>query len=40
VPAHTRAGEGEWWPFDRLSDAGLPTVMRKIADHAVKKASE
>ena len=40
VPAHTRAPHGEWWPFDRLSDAGLPTVMRKIADHAVKKAAE
>ncbi|MBK1698966.1 A/G-specific adenine glycosylase [Rhodovibrio salinarum] len=40
VPAHTRAETGEWWPFERLSDAGLPTVMRKIADHAVKKAAE
>jgi A/G-specific adenine glycosylase len=39
VPADTAAPEGDWWPFDRLPDAGLPTVMRKIADHAVQKAA-
>jgi A/G-specific adenine glycosylase len=39
VAADTRAREGEWWPFDRLPEAGLPTVMRKIADHAVKQGA-
>ncbi|MBK1669950.1 A/G-specific adenine glycosylase [Rhodovibrio sodomensis] len=39
VPADTTVAAGEWWPFDRLSDAGLPTVMRKIADHAVKQGA-
>ncbi|GMM92853.1 A/G-specific adenine glycosylase [Qipengyuania sp. MTN3-11] len=25
------AGEGEWWPLDRLEDAGLPTLFAKAA---------
>lgn len=24
-------GEGEWWPLDRLNDAGLPTLFAKAA---------
>jgi len=36
VPAGTEPGEGQWWPLDRLADAGLPTAMRKIAEHAIK----
>mgnify|MGYP000309591044 CR=1 FL=1 len=40
VSAGTEAATGEWWPVDRLGEAGLPTVMRKIADHAVKRSGE
>ncbi len=42
VPAAGDGGgdESEWWPFDRLGDAGLPTVMRKIADHALKHGAD
>jgi A/G-specific adenine glycosylase len=29
--AETPAGIGEWWPVDRLADAGLPTVFAKAA---------
>jgi A/G-specific adenine glycosylase len=25
-----------WWPLERLDDAGLPSVMRKVARHAMK----
>jgi len=39
VPAGTRVRAGDWWSVDRLADAGLPTVMRKIADHALKQAA-
>jgi A/G-specific DNA glycosylase len=24
-------GEGEWWPLDRLEEAGLPTLFAKAA---------
>ena len=24
-------GEGEWWPLDRLDEAGLPTLFAKAA---------
>ena len=27
-------GEGEWWPIDRLDEAGLPTLFAKAADLA------
>jgi A/G-specific adenine glycosylase len=40
VPADTAAPEGDWWPLDRLGEAGLPTVMRKIADHAIRRSGE
>lgn len=26
-----RLGEGEWWPIDRLAEAGLPTLFAKAA---------
>ena len=28
-------GEGEWWPIDRLEDAGLPTLFAKAAARAL-----
>ena len=28
-------GEGEWWPLDRLEEAGLPTVYAKAAARAL-----
>jgi A/G-specific adenine glycosylase len=30
--AHTTAAGGEWWPIDRLDEAGLPSVFRKAVD--------
>ncbi|MGC4251699.1 MAG: A/G-specific adenine glycosylase [Sphingobium sp.] len=30
-------GEGEWWPLDRLDEAGLPTLFRRAADAAMKE---
>lgn len=29
------AGEGEWWPLDRLDDAGLPTLFHKAAQRVL-----
>lgn len=29
------AGPGEWWPLDRLDQAGLPTLFRKAAERAL-----
>jgi A/G-specific adenine glycosylase len=29
--------DGEWWPIDRLGEAGLPTVFAKAAKHALKE---
>lgn len=29
--APTRAGEGIWWPVERLGEAGLPTLYAKLA---------
>ncbi len=28
-------GDGEWWPLDRLGEAGLPTLFRKAAERAL-----
>lgn len=28
-------GEGEWWPLDRLGEAGLPTLFAKAAERAL-----
>ena len=28
---------GEWWPVDRLDEAGLPTVFRRAAE-AIRRA--
>lgn len=33
--AETPPGEGEWWPLDRLSEAGLPTLYAKAAQRAL-----
>ncbi len=32
-------GEGEWWPLDRIGDAALPSLMRKVVAHALKSSS-
>ncbi|MGK2909354.1 MAG: A/G-specific adenine glycosylase [Sphingobium sp.] len=29
--------DGEWWPLDRMDEAGLPTLFAKVADAAMKK---
>jgi len=29
------SGDGEWWPLDRLDEAGLPTLFAKAADRAI-----
>ncbi|MSP89731.1 MAG: A/G-specific adenine glycosylase [Alphaproteobacteria bacterium] len=31
-------GEGAWWPIDRLAEAGLPSVMRKIVRHVLAQS--
>lgn len=31
------AGAGQWWPLDRLDEAGLPTLFAKAAARAVAK---
>jgi len=33
------AGEGEWWPIERLEEAGLPTVFLKAARLALAPAA-
>jgi A/G-specific adenine glycosylase len=33
--ASLRADEGEWWPIDRLEEAGLPTLFAKAARIAI-----
>lgn len=30
-------GEGEWWPLDRLEEAGLPTLFAKVAQLALAR---
>jgi len=36
----TVAGEGPsdglWWPIERLGEQALPTVMKKLVEHALK----
>jgi A/G-specific adenine glycosylase len=31
VVSHTPKGDGEWWPIERLDEAGLPTLFAKAA---------
>jgi hypothetical protein len=31
VSAESGEGEGEWWPIDRIDEAGLPTLFAKAA---------
>lgn len=38
VPAGTRTAEGQWVSVERLGEAGLPTAMRKIAEHAIARS--
>jgi A/G-specific adenine glycosylase len=33
-------GEGEWWPLDRLEEAGLPTLFAKAAERALGQLEE
>ncbi len=33
--ARAKAGVGNWVPLDRLSDQALPTVMKKVVNHAL-----
>ena len=30
-------GEGEWWPLDRIAEAGLPTLFRRAAEAVMKE---
>jgi A/G-specific adenine glycosylase len=39
VPAGTEVADAIWTPVDRLGEAGLPTAMRKIAEHAIKNGA-
>lgn len=32
---HEPLGDGEWWPLDRLAEAGLPTLFAKAAQRAI-----
>ena len=36
VPVSTEVPAAIWTPLDRIGEAGLPTAMRKIAEHAIK----
>lgn len=29
------SGEGEWWPIDRIGEAGLPSLFARAADRAI-----
>ena len=31
VAGDSATGEGEWWPLDRIEEAGLPTLLAKAA---------
>jgi A/G-specific adenine glycosylase len=37
VPRADPEGDGWWHPFDRLGEAGLPTLYRKAADVALAR---
>ncbi len=32
-------GAGEWWPLERIGDAALPSLMRKVVAHALKNGA-
>lgn len=34
------AGEGEWWPIDRIDQAGLPTLFRRAAEAAMMEGTD
>ena len=38
--ASLNPGDGEWWPLDRLDEAGLPTLFAKAARLALAKAGD
>ncbi len=40
VPADTEAADAVWTPVDRLGEAGLPTAMRKIVEHAIGHSAD
>jgi A/G-specific adenine glycosylase len=33
-------GEGQWWPLDRLDEAGLPTLFAKAAQRAIAQTRD
>ncbi|EQB00004.1 adenine glycosylase [Sphingobium quisquiliarum P25] len=37
-PDVTPPGEGEWWPLERLEEAGFPTLFRRAAQAAMKES--
>jgi A/G-specific adenine glycosylase len=37
---HVPAGAGEWWPRDRIGEAGLPTLFARAADAAMKEMTD
>jgi A/G-specific adenine glycosylase len=37
VDGDRMTGDGEWWPLDRIGEAGLPTLFAKVADAVLKK---
>ncbi|NTZ42763.1 A/G-specific adenine glycosylase [Altererythrobacter sp. SALINAS58] len=39
-PASDPTGAGEWWPLDRLEEAGLPTLFARAAAMAIANRSE
>lgn len=39
-PVTFPAAEGEWWPIDRIGEAGLPTLFAKVARLALAQREE
>lgn len=39
-PLPATAGPGEWWPLDRLEQAGLPTLFAKAAQRAMAERED